>query len=177
MVALMAAVFAIQAGLVKQVQDQTSIQHSAGIGAAAMLFIYQGAFTIGFQATVWVYPPEILPLRLRQRGTALATAANWAINFVIVQVTPSGIANIGWKYYVIYAVFNACFVPVFWIFYPETKGLELEDVDRLFARGRAVEDMQRARERMVQGEMASTGNLVPDGEGEKKGDAVGAVYG
>lgn len=39
----------------------------AGIGAAAMLFIFQGAFTIGFQATVWVYPSEILPLKARQK--------------------------------------------------------------------------------------------------------------
>lgn len=30
--------------------------------------------------TVWVYPPEILPLRIRGKGTALATACNWIIN-------------------------------------------------------------------------------------------------
>jgi hypothetical protein len=54
---------------------------------------------------------------------------------MVVQVTPVGIANIGWRYYIIYAIFNACFVPVMYFFYPETKGLELEDVDRLFAYG------------------------------------------
>lgn len=56
---------------------------------------------------------------------------------MVVQVTPVGISNIGWRYYIIYAVFNACFVPVMYFFYPETKNLELEDVDRLFARGNA----------------------------------------
>jgi hypothetical protein len=56
MISLMAAVMAVQAALIYQVQNDTSITHSAGIGAAAMLFIFQGAFTIGFQATVWVYP-------------------------------------------------------------------------------------------------------------------------
>lgn len=56
MISVMAAVMAIQAGLIYQVQNNTSIAYSAGIGAAAMLFVFEGAFTIGFQATVWVYP-------------------------------------------------------------------------------------------------------------------------
>jgi len=56
MISLMAAVMAVQAGLVRQVQYSTPSKHSAGSAAAAMLFIFQGAFTIGFQATVWVYP-------------------------------------------------------------------------------------------------------------------------
>lgn len=52
----MATVMAVQAGLIYQVQFETPSAKSAGIAAAAMLFIFQGAFTIGFQATVWVYP-------------------------------------------------------------------------------------------------------------------------
>ena len=56
MISLMAAVMAVQAGLIYQVQNATDIAHASGIGAAAMLFVFQGAFTVGFQATVWVYP-------------------------------------------------------------------------------------------------------------------------
>jgi hypothetical protein len=52
----MAIVMAVQTALIYQVEHATKIAASAGIGAAAMLFIFQGAFTIGFQATVWVYP-------------------------------------------------------------------------------------------------------------------------
>lgn len=82
MISVMAAVMAVQAALIYQVQFDTSMAKSAGIAAAAMLFVFQGAFTIGFQATVWVYPSEILPLRLRQRGSAISTAANWICNYV-----------------------------------------------------------------------------------------------
>lgn len=85
---------------------------TAGIGAAAMLFIFQGAFTIGFQATVWVYPSEILPLRLRQRGSSISTGANWICNFLIVYITPPAIRDIGWKTYIIFAVLNAIWVPI-----------------------------------------------------------------
>lgn len=102
----MAAVMAVQAALIYQVQYNTAIAHSAGIGAAAMLFVFQGAFTVGFQATVWVYPyvsggnedrkplltkfsSEILPLRLRQRGSSISTAANWIFNYVSFSTFPS----------------------------------------------------------------------------------------
>jgi len=33
-------------------------------------------------------------------------------NYMVVQITPLGIANLGWKFYLIWVVFNAIFVPV-----------------------------------------------------------------
>lgn len=121
MISVMAAVMAVQAALIYQVQNQTSVAHSAGIAAAVMLFIFQGAFTIGFQATVWVYPTEILPLRLRQKGSSISTASNWIMNYMIVQITPPAISNIGWRTYIIFAVLNATWVPIIFFFFPETK--------------------------------------------------------
>jgi sugar porter (SP) family MFS transporter len=106
MISLMAAVMAVQTALIYQVQFNTSSAHTAGIAAAAMLFIFQGAFTIGFQATVWVYPTEILPLRLRQRGSSVSTACNWIFNYMIVQITPIAISDIGYRTYIIFAVLN-----------------------------------------------------------------------
>jgi sugar porter (SP) family MFS transporter len=106
MISLMAAVMAVQTGLIYQVQYNTASAHGAGIAAAAMLFVFQGAFTIGFQATVWVYPTEILPLRLRQRGSSVSTACNWIFNYMIVQITPIAISKIGYKTYIIFAVLN-----------------------------------------------------------------------
>ncbi|KAL1964896.1 hypothetical protein VTN77DRAFT_6249 [Rasamsonia byssochlamydoides] len=134
MIGLMGAVMAVQAALIYQVQYSTPISKPAGIGASAMLFVYLGAFAVGFQSTVWVYPSEILPLRLRQRGSSISTASNWIFNYMVVQITPSSIENIGWRTYIIFAVFNACWVPCIYFFYPETKGLQLEDVDRLFSK-------------------------------------------
>ncbi|KKA24854.1 hypothetical protein T310_1122 [Rasamsonia emersonii CBS 393.64] len=134
MIGLMGAVMAVQAALIYQVQYNTPISRPAGIAASAMLFVYLGAFAVGFQSTVWVYPSEILPLRLRQRGSSVSTASNWIFNYMVVQITPPSIQNIGWKTYIIFAVFNACWVPCIYFFYPETKGLQLEDVDRLFSK-------------------------------------------
>ncbi|PHH92621.1 hypothetical protein CDD83_6548 [Cordyceps sp. RAO-2017] len=145
MISLMAAVMAVQASLIYQVQNKTAVAHGAGIAATVMLFVFQGAFTVGFQATVWVYPSEILPLRLRQRGSSLSTAANWIFNYMVVQITPIALNNIGWGTYIIFAVLNATWVPIIFMFFPETKGLELEDVDRLFSRESLMEDSSREK--------------------------------
>ncbi|RDA91867.1 hypothetical protein CP533_3658 [Ophiocordyceps camponoti-saundersi (nom. inval.)] len=134
MISLMAGAMAAQAGLVCQIENKTDAARVAGIAAAVMLFVFQGAFTIGFQATVWRYGrSEILPLGLRQKGSSLSTAANWIFNYMIVQMTPIAIENIGWRTYIIFAVFNATWVPIIFFCFPETKGLELEEVDQLFA--------------------------------------------
>jgi hypothetical protein len=53
-------------------------------------------------------------------------------NFIVVEITPPGIENIGWKFYVIFAVLNAFFVPVIYCFFPETRGITLESVNYLF---------------------------------------------
>jgi hypothetical protein len=77
-ISVMSAIMVVQTGLIYNVQNKTSIANGCGIGAAVMLFLFEGAFTIGFQATVWVYPSEILPLRLRQRGSGVSTACESA---------------------------------------------------------------------------------------------------
>ena len=50
----------------------------------------------------------------------------------MIEITPIGIATIGWKLYIIFAVFNACFVPLVYFFVPETAGFSLEAVDYYF---------------------------------------------
>jgi sugar porter (SP) family MFS transporter len=138
------AAMIIQSAMIYQVQNKTSIQKSAGRVAAAMLFIFEAAFTIGNQSAVWVYPSEVLPLRLRAKGSALSTASNWICNFLIVEITPPAIQNIGYKTYIIFSVLNACFVPVIAFYFKETKGLSLEEVDLLFANDQAIAEHNEA---------------------------------
>lgn len=83
-------------------------------------------------ATVWIYPPEILPLNIRAKGAALAAAADFLGNFLVVEITPPALKNIGYKTYIIFAVLNIVNAIVVWCFYPETAGQTLESVDRLF---------------------------------------------
>ncbi|CAH7676241.1 general substrate transporter [Phakopsora pachyrhizi] len=134
-VLIMGCIFAVLAGMIKQVEEHPDSSFVYGVIAAVLCFLYFAAFTTGFQATVWVYPPEILPLRIRSKGTALATASNWIINFAVVEIFPPAVEQIGWKIYLIFMCFNFSFVPVMYFFYPETKGKSLEEIDQLFGDG------------------------------------------
>lgn len=50
-------------------------------------------------------------------------------NFVIVEITPIGIENIGWRFWIVWTILNAVFLPVIYFFYPETSNRTLEDLD------------------------------------------------
>ena len=98
----------------------------------AFCFIFFDVFSWGILPVSWMYASEIMPLRTRNKGVALGVGAHWISNFVVVYVTPNAIKNLGYKLYIIWAVFNASFVPITWLFYPETARRSLEDLDEVF---------------------------------------------
>ena len=66
---------------------------------------------------------------MRTKGAAIGAATNWILNFMVVEITPIGIQNLKWRFYVIWIVLNAAMVPAVYLFYPETAGRTLEDMD------------------------------------------------
>jgi hypothetical protein len=89
-------------------------------------------FAIGWQGMSWMWAVELVPLSIRGPANAMSTAANWLANFIVVLVTPVLFTNITWRTYVTFAVTNLCFVPIIWLFYPETGARSLEEVDIVF---------------------------------------------
>lgn len=100
--------------------------------AVTFVFGFMTAFGLSWIAVPWMYPAEINTQRMRIAGSGIATATNWITNYAVVLITPIGIANIAWRYYILYAALNAAFVPVVQFFYVETARKRLEDIDRLF---------------------------------------------
>lgn len=49
-----------------------------------------------------------------------------------MQITPIGLQNIGWRFWIVFTVFNAAFMPVIYFIYPETSNRSLEDLDLYF---------------------------------------------
>ncbi|KZT20815.1 general substrate transporter [Neolentinus lepideus HHB14362 ss-1] len=111
-----------------------SIDNSATqIVSAVLLFVFNSFFAVGWLGMTWLYPAEIVGLRIRAPANALSTASNWIFNFVVVMVTGPAFDNIKWRTYIVFAALNAFIVPVVYLFFPETAGRSLEDMDVIFA--------------------------------------------
>ncbi|KAI9837497.1 MAG: hypothetical protein M1819_007146 [Sarea resinae] len=104
-------------------------------GAAVGLFTFIASFGATWLPLPWLYPAEINPIKTRSRANAISTCSNWLFNFLIVMITPIMIDNIHWATYLVFAVINACFLPVIILFYPETAHRSLEEIDLIFAKG------------------------------------------
>ncbi|OAG42299.1 hypothetical protein AYO21_03467 [Fonsecaea monophora] len=129
----MCLVLVAEAIAVNRIEAANYHNTSAGVAAVFFVFAFEACFTWGWMATVWVYPPEILPLKIRAKGAALAAGADFLGNFLVVEVTPDGVKNLGWKFYIVWAVLNLANAIIVWLFYPETGGQPLEAIDTLFA--------------------------------------------
>lgn len=107
-------------------------KRSASIGATAFFFLFMFVFGVSINAVPWVYGPEILPLVARTRGTAISVSSHWLWNFFILMITPTLLARLDWKTYLIFMATNFSFVPIVYFFYPETSNISLEQIDKLF---------------------------------------------
>lgn len=103
-----------------------------GIVAVSFFFVFFASFAMGVLGVPWLYPTEVNALAFRAKGSSLAMATNWICNYMVAQVTPPGIANLGFRFWIIWAVICASFVPITYFFYPETANRSLEDIDRFF---------------------------------------------
>lgn len=109
-----------------------SAAQSYNIVSVVFFFVFWAAFGMGLLPVPWIYPTEINALEMRTVGASLAVCTNWLLNYMVAEVTPIGIANLGWRFWVIWAIICAAFIPIVYFFYPETANRSLEDIDRFF---------------------------------------------
>lgn len=76
----------------------------SNIACCVFLFVFNTFFGIGWLGMTWLYPAEIVPLKIRAPANALATSSNWIFNFLVVMITPVAFENIGYQTYIIFAV-------------------------------------------------------------------------
>ncbi|KAJ5573685.1 uncharacterized protein N7459_008112 [Penicillium hispanicum] len=112
-----------------------------GPSQAVFLFVFNTFFALGWLGMTWLYPAEIVPLRIRAPTNALSTSGNWIFNFLVVMITPVAFDSIGYQTYIIFAVINAFIFPVVFFFYPETRYRSLEEMDDIFKKSTNVFDV------------------------------------
>jgi len=130
-----AACMYVLAGVNSPWDSQTKAE---AVVAVVCLFLFNTFFAVGWLGMTWLYPAEVTPLSIRAPATAIATTANWIFNFMVVMITPPAFTNITWRTYLLFAVINTFMVPCVYLFFPETTGRSLEEMDEIFQEARGV---------------------------------------
>ncbi|KIM29846.1 hypothetical protein M408DRAFT_328641 [Serendipita vermifera MAFF 305830] len=129
----MAICLAIEAAINAKWGGENANNPAAQNAGIAFIIIFGSLFfSVSFGPVSWVYQSEIFPMRIRALGTAVCTCSNWATNVLISQVSPIGMTNLGYRFYIVFVVTNICNGLIVYFFFPETKGKSLEEMDAVF---------------------------------------------
>ncbi|KAK6341466.1 hypothetical protein TWF696_008539 [Orbilia brochopaga] len=117
---------------------------SANLACIVFIFIYTFGNGIGYGPTAWVYGSEIFPTHVRAKGLCIAASGSSIGSVIVTQIWPVGIHNIGSKTYYIFFAFNAVSILLIYLYYPETKGKSLEELDALFVKKESFRQEEEA---------------------------------
>ena len=132
-------------GLTSQYHDGQS-DHVSRLTIAFIFFV--GIFhSGGINPLVVAYPVEVLHMNTRAKGMGMNNLTLNIAEFVNTYGAPIALRNIGWKIYIIYAVWNAIQTAWIYFFFVETRGRTLEEIDAIFeAKNPVKESLRKAHE-------------------------------
>ncbi|KAK3376381.1 general substrate transporter [Lasiosphaeria ovina] len=115
----------------KTIADNISAVNAQVAFIAIFIFFFASTWGPG----AWILIGEIFPLPIRSRGVALSTASNWLWNTIIAVITPYMVGehrgNLKSSVFFIWGGLCTIALVYTYLFVPETKGLSLEQVDKM----------------------------------------------
>lgn len=94
------------------------------------LVAYIAFFAISQGAVIWVYISEIFPTRVRGKGQSLGSGTHWIMNAILSYVFPVIAMRSGAYPFLFFAAMMAVQFVVVWVYFPETKQVSLEELQR-----------------------------------------------
>jgi sugar porter (SP) family MFS transporter len=106
------------------------LSHSHENILVALLVCYIAFFAFSQGAVIWVYIGEVFPNRVRASGQSLGSFTHWVMAGIISLGFPTVAAKSGGYPFVFFSVMMAIQFFVVLLWYPETKGITLEDMQK-----------------------------------------------
>ena len=89
-------------GLTKvYMDDPDGTSQALSYGTVAVMFLFQGFYSLAWTPLLYLYPPEVLNYSIRANGVSLSIFMLNAFACVLVYVMPIGLHNIGWRMYMV----------------------------------------------------------------------------
>lgn len=105
--------------------------HNPDVGGLiiAAAIIYIGFYSLGCGVIPWFIAPELVPMHALASASALGSASNWLMNFLINILWPYISANLGDNAFCVFVAINFVGFLFILFFMPETTGKNLDDSD------------------------------------------------
>ncbi|ODV65356.1 general substrate transporter [Hyphopichia burtonii NRRL Y-1933] len=110
--------------------------------AAGVFFIFFHIVFYGgcVDANTYVYATEIWPTHIRSKGAALSTSGLFIGLLVFTTGVTSALNHIQWRYFLIFIILSLINCIIIFFYFPETKGLTLEEIGKLFGEDPDITD-------------------------------------
>jgi MFS transporter, SP family, arabinose:H+ symporter len=95
-----------------------------------LLVTYIAFFAVSQGAVIWVYIGEVFPNRVRSKGQSLGSSSHWITNAIIAYTFPQVAKSSGAYPFMFFAAMMVVQFLVVLFFYPETKNVTLEQMQR-----------------------------------------------
>ncbi|KAK9461901.1 general substrate transporter [Lipomyces oligophaga] len=105
------------------------------VAMIVFIYVFCVSYAVSWGPIPFTYVSEIFPAQIRDFGVAMALATQWAFNYCISRIVPVAMDNIGWRTFLMFAIFNFCIAVFAFLVLRETSGVALENMDQLFATG------------------------------------------
>jgi SP family arabinose:H+ symporter-like MFS transporter len=104
--------------------------HSHQSSLLWFLIVYIAFFAVSQGAVIWVYIGEVFPNRVRAKGQSVGSSSHWIMNAIIAYTFPQLAKSSGAYPFVFFGAMMLVQFFVVTLFYPETKGYTLEEMQQ-----------------------------------------------
>lgn len=118
--------------------------------AILMVYLFAFFYALSWNGVPWVFCSEVFPTAIRSVCLVFTTCSQWLAQFIIVYSTPYMMTNITYGTFLLFGTSLVVGIVFIYLFFPETKGLLLEEMDILFSQRGPATAKRRETDRIIQ---------------------------
>lgn len=100
-----------------------ALSNSGAVAILVLMCSIAAAFGWSWGPLTWIIPSEILPLEVRPAGQAICIASNFALTFVVAQISLTMFCHLKYGIFLFFAGVVMIMTVFLALFLPETKGI------------------------------------------------------
>ncbi|QLQ80017.1 hypothetical protein HG537_0D00170 [Torulaspora globosa] len=106
-----------------------------GKAAIAMMYLWTCSFILAWSGGPFVWAAEVYEQNIRVFTQSLNAAVSWVPIFIMTRLTTNMVKSMHYGIFFFFASIALLSIPFVFFFVPETKGIPLEEIDKLFHKG------------------------------------------